>query len=164
MLSSIVNWYNASSYFVGSGRTRAGSIKGYHNVDNFSVTKTGARFERQTPRWKTVNNLLRPLFLPAEGHTMARAIDWGPPRCTVRGQRGPAGICTASNPDPKEEAQAEKGELGFAVLDHCSQKIALVIRSCTAAFTLPELQAKVFQVPGSNIRHVKCNILIYMTT
>lgn len=109
LYSSLVNWYQASFYFAGSGRTWAGSKTSYHSVDNFSITKTGVKFERQTGRLKhsTVNNLLWPLVLPLQGHVMARATGCGSHTChwgsARSGHTGPAGTRTA-DPDGKQEA------------------------------------------------------------
>lgn len=117
----------------------------------------------------TINNLPRPLFLPLQGHVMARAIDWGNPAChRTHARSGGTQVLQeyAQHLIPvwNRRQQAEKGELAFAVLSQRSQKHCSHYSPVSAAFTLLEPQGKVFQVLKSDIRHFKWNILIHKTT
>lgn len=75
----------------------------------------------------TINNLPRPLFLPLQGHVMARTIDWGNPAChRTHARSGGTQVLQEYAqhliPAWNRRQQAEKGELAFAVLSQRSQK------------------------------------------
>lgn len=117
----------------------------------------------------TINNLPRPFILPLQGHVMERAIDWENPTChRAPARSGAHRSCrnthNTRSPSDTGGSRVRKESLPLPFWTTAHRNTALTTRLCTAALTLLELWARVLQVPESNIRHIKWNILIHVTT